>query len=338
MKSLICKIFIIGSLMLISCTNKDEDALIKYSSFDEVISLTARKIEVPSVLLYPRGIYLSNDNLVVLNEKMDTLFQVFEFPEMKYKGQFGIKGGGPNDFVLPLIQPVAYDDNKFVLSDGNKLKKVSFDADGFHVGTTTLPFEFPYYNGLQRLTDSLYCCFAGFEDEQPLILLTPDGGSEKIGNYPEDVSPRFKNTLARNQAYTGFLISNPNGTRMAMFYQYLRRWRIFDANGDMLSDNCMEMQPGSSLPKVEDEERYIHPIAVYATDNFIYTLNLDMTALEVGNQARNPNIQVFSWDGKPLKQYKLDCFISSFVVNEKTGEIFGVFVEDMNHIYQFKLE
>ena len=79
MKSLIYKIFIIGSLMLISCTNKDEDALVKYFSFDEVVSLTVRKIEVPSVLLYPRGIYLSNDNLVVLNEKWILCFKFLSF-------------------------------------------------------------------------------------------------------------------------------------------------------------------------------------------------------------------------------------------------------------------
>lgn len=122
-----------------------------------------------------------------------------------------------------------------------------------------------------------------------------------------------------------------------MFYQYLRRWIIYDANGIMLSDNCLEIQPGHALPKVEDEERYIHPIAVYATKKFIYTLNFDMTVQEVGSQINNPNIQIYDWEGRPLRKCNLDCFISSFVINEKTGDVFGAFVEDMNHIYQFKL-
>lgn len=326
------------SLLLVGCSPQCENVLVKYSSFAEVVSLSSVKLEVPPVLLYPRGVYLSDNHLIVFNEKTDTLFQIFKLPDMKYRGQFGIKGGGPNDFMLPLIQPVVCDEKGIVLSDGDKLKRISFNENGFGVQTTKLPFGFPYYNGLQRLTDSLYCCFAGFEDEQPLMLLKLDGSSEKIGNYPEDVSPRFKNTLARNQAYTGLLVSNPEGTRFAMFYQYLRRWIIYDANGIMLSDNCLEIQPGHALPKVEDEERYIHPIAVYATKKFIYTLNLDMTVQEVGSQINNPNIQIYDWEGRPLRKCNLDCFISSFVINEKTGDVFGAFVEDMNHIYQFKLD
>ena len=101
-----------------------------------------------------------------------------------------------------------------------------------------------------------------------------------------------------------------------------------------MSDNAWA---GYSLPEVADEERCIHPIAVCATEKYIYTLNLDMTAEEIGKQAKKPSIQIFDWDGHPQKKYGLDVFISSFVVDENAGEIYGVFVEDMNHIYKFKI-
>lgn len=338
MKPIVFSFIIACSYFLVGCDVQNKDSLVRYSSFGEVVSLKSEKIEVPPVLLYPRGVYLSNNHLVVLNEKTDTLFQVFDLPGMEYCGQFGIKGGGPNDFMLPLIQPVYCDEKGFVLSDGDKLKQVGFEGNGMNVLTMTLPFGFPFYNGLQRLTDSLYCCFAGFEDEQPLMLLKPDGKTKNIGGFPEDVSPRFKDALARNQAYAGLLISNPEQARMALFYQHVRRWRIYDEKGTIVSDNWLDMQPGQFLPKVEDEERYIHTIAVYATRKYIYTLNLDMTVREISGQVRNPNIQVFDWDGCPLKQYNLDCFISSFTVNEETSEIFGTFVEDMNHVYLFKMK
>ena len=322
------------SFFLAGCNKSFYNGLVEYSSFTEEIILHAEKIEVPPTLLYPRGIYLSGNHLVVFNEKTDTLFQIFELPTMKYQGQFGIKGGGPKDFILPLAQSVSYRSDKFVLSDGDKLKQVSFDGNGIQVQATALPFGFSYYNGLQYLGDSSFCCFTDFQDEQPLMLLRPDGEIVKFGDYPEDVSPRFKNVLARNQAYTGFLVAKPDGSRMALFYQFLQRWRIYDADGVLVSDNVWT---GHSLPKVADEERCIHPIAVYATEKYVYTLNLDMTVEEIGKQVKKPSIQIFDWDGHPQRKYELDVFISSFVVDENAGEIYGVFVEDMDHIYKFKI-
>ena len=78
-------------------------------------------------------------------------------------------------------------------------------------------------------------------------------------------------------------------------------------------------------------------IAVYATDRYFYTLNLDMTAQELGTANKFPNIQVFDWNGTPVKQLYLDCYISSFVVDETNQIIYGVFAEDDSHIYKFRL-
>ncbi|MFR5758833.1 MAG: BF3164 family lipoprotein [Bacteroides cellulosilyticus] len=91
------------------------------------------------------------------------------------------------------------------------------------------------------------------------------------------------------------------------------------------------------MPDVRDENRYIHPIALYATDRYIYTLNLDMTANEINNKVSNPSIQLFDWEGHPLKRYQLDRYISSFIVDEQNGTFYGVFVEDENSIYKFQL-
>ena len=39
---------------------------------------------------------------------MDTIFQVFDQNNFSYKYSFGIKGQGPNDFILPSTQAVSY--------------------------------------------------------------------------------------------------------------------------------------------------------------------------------------------------------------------------------------
>ena len=99
----------------------------------------------------------------------------------------------------------------------------------------------------------------------------------------------------------------------------------------------LDILHGQERPEVDDYLRFIHPISVYATDSYIYTLNLDMTTEEIENRKTTPNIQVFDWEGKPLTQYKLDCFINTFVVDEVANKIYGAFVEDEDHIYVFNL-
>ena len=92
-------------VLLCGCSHKRVE-INRYSGFEQTISVKSTKIEVPPVLLYPRNLFLLKDRLIVLNEKTDTLFQVFSMPELEYQGQFGIKGEGPNDFHLPSIQAV----------------------------------------------------------------------------------------------------------------------------------------------------------------------------------------------------------------------------------------
>lgn len=325
---------ILWVLVLLYGCSDNQKKINKYDGFEETVSLKSTPIEVPSVLLYPRNLFLLKEHLIVLNEKTDTLFQMFGMPDLKYQGQFGIKGEGPEDFTLPSIQAVSQDKQGFTLNDMNRLKSISVVGSEPHISSVTLPYEFPYFNGLVKLKDSLYCCNAGYEAEYELRFLYPDGNYKDKGEYPEGVKPRFKSILTRNQAYNSLLIAKPDGARLAVFYQHARRFRIYDADGELKTDNILNVSPCQELPAGNDSERYIHPIFLYATDRYIYALNLDMTSEEIENRTGNPNIQIFDWEGHPVKQYHLDCYISSFAVDEQNGCIYGVFIEDENHIYK----
>ena len=190
--------------LLCGCSHKRAE-INRYSGFEQTISVKSTKIEIPPVLLYPRNLFLLKDRLIVLNEKTDTLFQVFSMPELEYQGQFGIKGEGPNDFHLPSIQAVSYTESGFILSDLNKLKAINWENSEPHITSTDMPYQFQYFNGLMELKDSLYCCNTEYGSEYELRFLYPDGNYEELGVYPEEVKPRFKDALARNQAYNSLL-------------------------------------------------------------------------------------------------------------------------------------
>lgn len=195
----------------------------------------------------------------------------------------------------------------------------------------------PFYNGLIKLTDSLYICDAGLEEENEYAFVYPNGELKKWGVYPEGIE-RFGNLLSRNQAYTKIKVAHPSGKYFAAFYTNSRKLRIYDISGNMLHDIELNILPGEQEVPLEVENRYIYAIGAYATENYIYTLNLDMTPQDIYARKHYPSLQVFSWEGKPLKQYRLNCYISAFTIDEADRTVYGVFAEDESSIYTFNLD
>lgn len=335
MKCLKCLYAITLFAVCLSSCNKAEH-IKHYDKFNEVVALSGDRDTISSAMLYPRSIFISSNKLVVLNEKTDTLFQVFSLPDLHYAYSFGIKGEGPEDFNMPAINAASYEEDGFTLLDVNKLKHINVSAETPTVRSEVLPFDFQYYNGMVKLSDSLYCCDAGFENDKEYMFLRFGSKPQLWGEYPENPD-RFKETTARNQAYGKITVVKPGGDKFASFYRSIRRYRIYDSEGSLLNDVVLDITPGNKQPDLEEENNYIHTISAFASNDYIYTLNLDMVPKEIMEGNKMPNIQVFDWDGVPVKQYLLDCFISSFAVDEKGGKIYGVFANDADGIYTFKM-
>ena len=169
------------------------------------------------------------------------------------------------------------------------------------------------------------------------MFIYPNGETKNWGSYPESAE-RFGGDLAAlKDAYTGYTVASPKGDRFASFYAYLRQFRIFNSKGELLKAVTLNIDPCDAQVSADPEKRCIYPIAVYATDNYIYTLNLDMTAQEIGELKHFPSIQVFTWEGEPVAKYNLDCMISCFTIDEAAKCIYGMFVENEHTIYTFQM-
>ncbi len=333
MKKIVAFIVLIASLS--ACTVKP--TLEMYYSFDTTDSLLGEKHDIPPVILYPKNIFIRDSFLIVFNEKMDTCFQVFDKANFEYKCTFGSKGEGPDDLILPASQLVSNNHKETIVLDMNRLKKISFNREHPMISILDFSSSQPFYNGLIKLTDSLYICDAGLEEENEYAFVYPNGELKKWGVYPEGIE-RFGNLLSRNQAYTKIKVAHPSGKYFAAFYTNSRKLRIYDISGNMLHDIELNILPGEQEVPLEVENRYIYAIGAYATENYIYTLNLDMTPQDIYARKHNPSLQVFSWEGKPLKQYRLNCYISAFTIDEADRTVYGVFAEDESSIYTFNLD
>ena len=154
--------FLWGILFITVSSCIESDRIMHYVRFEHTINLKSDRIQVPSVLLYPRSLVLCDSNLVVFNEKMDTMFQCFHLPDLTFQYGFGTQGQGPGDFFLPSISPVEHKKNGFVMLDGINLKHISVEKDKAIVQTSTLNYGFNCFNDLISISDSSYCCNGGF--------------------------------------------------------------------------------------------------------------------------------------------------------------------------------
>ena len=239
MKKIVAFIVLIASLS--ACTVKP--TLEMYYSFDTTDSLLGEKHDIPPVILYPKNIFIRDSFLIVFNEKMDTCFQVFDKANFEYKCTFGSKGEGPDDLILPASQLVSNNHKETIVLDMNRLKKISFNREHPMISILDFSSSQPFYNGLIKLTDSLYICDAGLEEENEYAFVYPNGELKKWGVYPEGIE-RFGNLLSRNQAYTKIKVAHPSGKYFAAFYTNSRKLRIYDISGNMLHDIELNILPG----------------------------------------------------------------------------------------------
>ncbi|MBU3853510.1 MAG: TolB-like 6-bladed beta-propeller domain-containing protein [Candidatus Paraprevotella stercoravium] len=333
MKRIVYLLFLV--MCISSCKNQKVDDV--YTAFPESHTLTAEIHQIPPIMLNPRGMYLLDSSLVVFNDGLDTCFQVFDRNSLEYRYSFGLKGNGPEDFNMPSGDVVYNRQGEVAILDVNMLKVISFKDGHPVVGTRKIPAQNSYYNGLISLNDSLFVCNGDFEDTKEFMFIHGDGTLELKVDYPEGID-RFGSILQRNQAYEHMAVARPSGDRFASFYTFQRAFRIINEKGDILKNVTLAIEPFDEQIPVDDEQRRIHVLSVRATQDYIYTLNLDMTPEEIYQQKSFPSIQVYSWDGEPVKKYNLDRFISSFTIDESSQMIYGAFAEKEDEIYVFRMK
>lgn len=61
--------FLWGILFITVSSCIESDRIMHYAQFEHIINLKSDRIQVPSVLLYPRSLVLCDSNLIVFNEK-----------------------------------------------------------------------------------------------------------------------------------------------------------------------------------------------------------------------------------------------------------------------------
>lgn len=285
---------------------------------------------------------IDNDYLMIMDQREDGIFHVFELPQVGYLYSWGRRGEGPDEFPSLSFLSLNVKGNQIILY-----------APGTHtlllytVTDTALVFDekqrifFNYQhqplNRLQRLSDSLYVAIPHWTEntDKEFIALKPNEGKLlfAFGEYP-DLS---LNRQERMQEYAKITTVKPDGSKFIAFYGGYNMFKIFNNNGSLIKQVKIN---DKSLPTTTSNNKFIFRIRAHASDNYIYTLSLNTTEEDISQDPESfrPLLEVWDWDGNQISRFRFDRLVTDFTVSEKYRKLYALSVYDIHQIFEYDLE
>lgn len=339
MKFLMKKILFLLTILCVSCTNKvgkEEEIL----EFPLTGSLTAQIAPVPTPILLPRHIGVTDDYLFVYKEREEKLFAFFSLEDGRYIQDAGDRGQGPNEFNLLDSRSfnTSLGQNQFTVMEAgsNLLKQVEYDGEQIHVMSSKPVFETGISNnGFYVLADSVYLTLGRLERDNEYCLL--DGKTGKLtekGEYPNWFQPEKKEgNPPLFVPYLKTCIVHPEKNKVAAFYARFKRFRIYDNALNILHDVNVKVEPCFTKFDGPVQEQPVYYIGQpYATENHIYVLCAN---LQAGVDCHE--LQVWDWEGRPVARFKFDRKLSMMAVSPKYNKIYALDNQVDNELYVYDL-
>lgn len=301
--------------------------------------LYADSIIIPPVALYPNHLFITGDKLVMFSGGKDTIFDVFGLPDCRYLYSDGIKGRGNKEFFdvdrrffYPTQQGF-----KVLFSSIRELKEVVADSHKLYLSSANhrLKSTEPINNFI-LLDDSTFCCMEGPMSESVYYISDLYAHKKKVfGQYPDWCRDEMSG-LEKMFTYIHTSIAKPDGKKFAVFYQYFKRLRIYNRNGNLENDIEVRTKPYTANPEKPIPERMVYYNTYpYATDDFIFVFCNNNT--KRAQQQKNTELQIWKWDGTPVASYYLDRKLSIFTVSPVNKKLYAVDGWHENKIYTYTL-
>lgn len=287
--------------------------------------LEADSVSIPPVLLSVTRLFIANDMLVAYEQRRDTLFSFWSLPHCDYLFSAGIKGQGPDEFLM-LDRTYSETPQGFKLFElaSNKVKEVAVDASGTFkvVADKQLNIKERGLNRFLFLENGRYC-FVSEREEHEFVLLDGNGNSTYFGDYPNGILEKGNDEQNRF-AYNKLTVANTKGDKFASFYSYVKCCRIYNSKGEMLTETMLE-QP----KKTASGERYVYYSSYpYADNEYIYLLT---------NENEKKVLEIWDWEGILVARYLLDKPIDCLAVDSKQRKVYALCKENENVFYTFDI-
>lgn len=327
------------TIVLISCshTNKKENAVDTVKQYD--LSSSAGK----ELFIANGRMEMTDSFLVVVSHQQNNICTLYDvYNGMEEVCTYGNRGGGPTEFVQPLLT-YSYD-NTFGLNEVNKQELIIMEVDKTNENNIMLhekkrlkalhkvqkdkwiPSDYYYV----KLNDKYFVSLIGTEDGRFFTL--SDSTLSAIENFGESpIEEELSAIAARNRlngkivAYKGKMAFATTKLPYLAFYdmcneKMVKKWSLYYAktnygvkNGDLLFD----------------KEKAIGPLLDLKMDSkYIYVLYMDQLLSEYdyfdSEKSCSNKIMVFDHSGNKVACLKLDCRIQEMAVFSKGLKLYGI--------------
>ncbi len=324
-------------LSILGCnTQHTEKENILIDAFPKSIELKNHTdLIVPNILLNPVRMCIVDSFLLILQQRDNSMLNIFLLPDCRHICDFGNKGNGPNEFVLSFntsFNPVHGKNSGFTL--GNKMVDIRYYKikDIIHNNVApykevSLPVKLSRFRALINIADSV-------------IYGQPYGGNMEMFKYNNnsEILEVFKefpkgypllDNQFKTELYAYYLASKPDNKKFVKVFASEGKFEIYNLetntsnlilykNFPSLKDNYKINNSSKYLS--HDENMKVFCQEVHATNQYIYAEIYNDKYKNIYDKdgfLREfiPEIHVLDWSGNPVAILKLNEYYSYFSVD-----------------------
>ncbi len=314
--------------------------------FDDKIQLAGTTVPITDIhLKYPFRLRQGGSLLYIMDLHPKAHYaHEFAYPSLKHKNSFMKYGQAPNDFLD--AENIRLDEHGILWSlDANKQKLVSF-SNGFTEPDKTILLDDDLIRVLDFdfLNDSTFIV-PDYTGEYRINLINHEGKIiDRVFKIPaSDVLETKTPQVALAQAWRSFIDYNAEHGILAMVSQLGQVLEIYDLKKKRTINIVKNEEPefivkgGHAIPNgiMGYSDVYVGNESIYAL--FWGHSFEDIKRGKVTHEGGN-SIHVFSLDGTPKIEYKLDSYITGFHINEKDKYILGLDVNSNQPLKKFRYD
>jgi hypothetical protein len=341
------KATIIFLILSVSCTIERKEELVEIPN--ETI-LEGQPIPINGIG-FP-SLNMIGDNLIIMNRKDTSLFNIYETDNFSRLTSFGLLGNGPNEFSQPTygtkVNQLGRDNNNISIHDLETNSTSSIELSNNPASAPTLVTKkIPN-------TDAGYVRKVVFETDSTLIFMpenlgrlaffNKNSGQTKITPY----IPETKNSVKDQNnwmVYQSEIAVNLDKKLIAAAPILLGELDFFDFSGQLVKtiiyDSTNHNSRELSNENVTKSELQLFTHDIQSTVNSIFLLITDQKFTEVRNKSyRNQSrILELDWNGNYLNQYIIGNYSKSFAYDEKKKAfyIYNIYDEE-NPLWVYRIK
>ena len=321
---------------------KSEEVHLTEKAFGSTIDLTGTPLNFKEIIK-PSQLLVKNKYLVTKNARKDSLFMIFELPDLKCVSAFGVMGRGPDEFVYPPELVETEEDSILFYIYEINTEKI------YKVNLKSLKPE--YYLTLPKHNKGFDSKQIFFTNNKNAIYVSNTSKSKMIYTFNKDSLQQGKELLdlaipgikGSWTTYIGDFGVNMYYGRIAYAYKYFKRIRILDINSMTerhIVFDAEELTEGQNDIATLEPTNITHFWGMSPKKEAFWMLYSGRTPIDVQSANRNNNkyifVEKYDWNGNPLKRYRLDDW-GYFCMDNQNRTIYLASTASINSMLKYDI-